>query len=374
MGGPLKANDTETMANEFSVAEDKVARGIVAAHRARLDWLLQVPDWEDLLGPAMDELGFPGRRQGIGLRAAVLALPMECKHDVACLVVRRFRLHMRSMFAVGICRVAGLERFDQRDLEEHLTERQWASLRERLLFRLGQEHRRYKHAQQVLFASHRGLVADAVDRIVFWPEHRADCMQEGSLALLQAIDRVDGAQGDLSAYAGWWIRRAIRNYLMRQRLPVYAPVNLISEATRRAFRQGQAGGGGDDVGDESLRLIALLHECMRHPVVSLDEPPGSGERPLREEVADAAWESPAEAVSRMDACEVVRAALGELTAKQREVLTHRFGLEGAPAASLADIALATGISRQQVSMREKRALRRLETALAAFRLEAFDGV
>ncbi len=353
--------------------DEHVARGIVAAHRARLEWLLQAPEWEGLIEPAMRALELPGRRQGIGLRAAVLALPLESKHEVARRVIGGFRLHLRSCVAVGICRAAGVERFDQRDLDEHLTARQWSRLRERLLFRLGQEHRRYKHAQQLLFITHRGLVDGIVDRVVFSPRHRADCAQEGAMALLQAIDRVDPAEGDFRAYATMWVKRAIRNFLMRQRLPVYAPLNLVSEATR----EGAARPAGDSPAPadaESRRLVALLHECLRHPAVSFDEPAPAGAIPLRDQVADAGQTGPVENAIREDLRDLVGRILAQLTDKQREVLVRRFGLGGRPVATLEEIARVAGISRQQVSMREKRALLRMEVALTPFLDEVADAV
>ncbi|MGH8019795.1 MAG: sigma-70 family RNA polymerase sigma factor [Opitutaceae bacterium] len=354
--------------------DERVARAIVAAHRARLEWLLQVPEWEPLIEPAMRALDLPGRRQGIGLRAAILALPLESKHELARQVIAGFRLHLRSSVVAGICRAAGIERFDRRELDEFLTARQWSRLREQLLFRLGQEHRRYKHAQQLLFVTHRSLVDGLVDRVVFSPQHRADCAQEGAVALLQAIDRVDATEGDIRAYAATWVKRAMRNFLLRQRLPVYAPVNLVSEAARRGAapaREKVARGSKDP---ESERLVALLHECLRAPAVSFDEPAPEGAIPLRDQVADDGQAGPVENTVREDLRDLVGRMLEELTDKQREVLVRRFGLGGRPAATLEEIARVAGISRQQAGMREKRALLRMEVALAPFLDEVADAV
>jgi RNA polymerase sporulation-specific sigma factor len=71
---------------------------------------------------------------------------------------------------------------------------------------------------------------------------------------------------------------------------------------------------------------------------------------------------------------LIERRLGALTTKQRHVLVRRFGLGGAAARTLADIARTAGISHQQAGMRERRALQRLETALAPLAAEWYGAV
>jgi len=354
-------------------AEERVARGLVAAHRARLDWLLRVPVWAELIEQGMAALDLPGRRQGIRLEAALGALALEHKHQLVRWVAQHFAHHLSRIVAQGICRVVGLERFSEIDLENTLTLRQWGRLREAMLFRLAREHARYKHAQQLLFINHSAQVDALVAAIVFAPAHRADCVQEGRVALLHAIDRVD-TDGDFAAYAACWIRRAVRNHLVRQRLPVHAPVNLIVRATAARAADDAAGAAAPDrpQAETDERLRAVLLEMLRHPAVSLDREPEAGEVPVAETLADAAAECPARAADRADLRDLVARGLDALTDKQREVLVQRFGLAGGAPRTLAEIARGAGISHQQVSMRERRALQRLESTLASAVAE-YDG-
>jgi RNA polymerase sigma factor (sigma-70 family) len=348
--------------------EERVARGVVAAHRARLDWLLRVPEWTDLLEQGVAVLGLPGRRQGIRLEAALDALALEHKHQLVRWAAEHFSHHLSRAVAQGICRVVGLERFSEIDLDSTLTLRQWGRLREAMLFRLAREHARYKHAQQWLFVSFDHLVAPLVAQIVFAEAHRADCVQEGRVALVHAIDRVD-TEGEFAAYAACWIRRAVRNHLVRQRLPVHAPVNLVVRATAARSQEdaGTAQGGAD-----AARLQAVLLEMLRHPAVSLDREPAEGETGVAETLADSACECPAHYADRADLCGLVARGLEALTDKQREVLVQRYGLGGGAPRTLAEIARQAGISHQQVSMRERRALQRLESTLASAVAE-YDG-
>lgn len=341
------------------VVEEQVARGIVAAYRARLHWLLRVPEWTDLYARGAEALGLPGQRQGIRWEAALQALALEHKHQLVRWVAQHFNHHLSRAVAQRLWRVVGLERIAETELDSTLTLRQWGRVRESMLFRLAREHARYKHAQQWLFVSFHHLVEPVVSRVVFAERHRADCAQEGRVALLQAIDRVD-TSGDFAAYASAWIRRAVRNFLVRERLPVHAPVNLIVSATS-AGSVDTAAAPATDAGAE--RLQAILLEMLRTPSVSLDRDPADGAESLADTLADPAVTSPALAAARADLCGCVARELNALTDKQRDVIERRYGLGGAKPATLAEIARTAGISHQQVSMRERRALQRLETSL-----------
>jgi RNA polymerase sigma factor (sigma-70 family) len=337
--------------------EEQVARGLVAAHRARLNWLLRIPEWSGLCERGMVALGLPGRRQGIRLETAVDALALEYKHQLVRWIVGNFSQHLPRDLAKRICRLVGLERFSEVELDSVLTLRQWGRLREAMVFRLAREHARYKHAQQLLFVTHHPLVDRLVGRIVLAETHRADCAQEARLALLQAIDRVD-TSGSFGAYAAWWIRRAIRNYLVRQRLPVDAPVNLVVAAV--ASREADENPCGESAPPDRLQAIVL--EMLRHPAVSFDAEPAGDAPALAETVPDTAAPDPAEAAAHADLRGLVARGLQALTDKQRDVVEQRFGLGGV-ARSLVAIARDAGISHQQVSMRERRALQRLMQVL-----------
>jgi RNA polymerase nonessential primary-like sigma factor len=344
--------------------EERVARGVVAGHRVRLDWMLRVPEWSELYAAGITALEFPGQRQGVSFQTALLALPLENKHQLVRWALEHCRVHVRSAIGRHLGRLLGLELFEGLELDEMLSARQWHQLREAALFRLGQEHRRYKHAQQLLFTGHHPLVAQVVAQIVFRVEHRADAAQEGALGLLAAIDRVDESDGSLAAYAVTWIRRYVRNHLLSQRLPVQAPVNLISEAI--ALHRDEEAETPLPASDDPAnhRLKVLLLECLRHPAVALDEPFDDGGGTVAEVVADIAAESPADSAARADLCAMVGRQLGTLTKKQRHVLVRRFGLGGGAELTLSDIARAAGISHQQAGMRERRALQRLAASLA----------
>lgn len=79
---------------------------------------------------------------------------------------------------------------------------------------------------------------------------------------------------------------------------------------------------------------------------------------------------PIEIASKRELIEQLESALLQLTVKQREVLALRFGLLNRDVIdTLQGIARATGISRQQVARREKRALSKLGSLFSPFQNE-----
>jgi RNA polymerase sigma factor (sigma-70 family) len=60
-----------------------------------------------------------------------------------------------------------------------------------------------------------------------WGVPLEDLVQEGALALVQAVDHYDPNRGmKVSTYATWWVKRAIRRAAMAQSRPVRVPERL----------------------------------------------------------------------------------------------------------------------------------------------------
>lgn len=349
--------------------EEVVARQIIASYRNRLDWILRIPEWEPLFVKGLLALELPGPRKGIGLRAALNALLIENKHSLIRWVLRNSRHSFSSNHTKRICTDFGLDLFNSLDLDEHLTGRQWIEFQNALLFRLSREHRRYKHAQALLFFKYQNLIEMTVNRTVFDPAKRRDCVQEGCLALLHAIDKADASKASLAAYAQMWIARQVRNYLMGERFPVHVPINLASKTLRHTPREEGDPPAKKEPGVE--RKMVVLMERLRQPSVSLNDVyDDSGS--VAEQIPDEESDSPRAKIMRKDLHELVGELIQNLTDKQREVLEMRFGLNGHPEGqTLAEISRVIGISHQQVSMREKRALQKLEDVLGPYLSEIF---
>ncbi len=334
---------------------EQACRRIIANYRSRIEWLISVEELEPLLATGLGELGLPGARRGINLRSVLDTLALENKFRVAIWVLNALPEPLRVEQARQLAENFGLRIPSTFPKTGRVPAKQWITFSGELRLNIAKEHRRYKNAQTVLFRRYQSLLHKLVNRQVFDQEKRQDAYQEASIGLIHAIDKVEDSPASFGSYARTWISRHIRNYLMENHFPVHVPINLAS----RILRSKEDGNGEpietpDDVGEE-LRNLAK-------PGLSLDQLTDDDDQPRQ--FSDPNLALPSDETTRNDTYRLLRHVLGELTEKQREVLALRYGLNGATEGmTLSVIADSVGISHQQVSMREKRALQRLEASL-----------
>ena len=234
-------------------------------------------------------------------------------------------------------------------------------------------------ARRRLIEAHLGIVATLGRRYARrWDVPLEDLLQEGALALVQAVDHYDSDQGmKLSTYATWWIKQAIRRAAMAQSRPVRIPERLwgraeeLSRAERYflGFRPEQEGwdrepGEASSWSDEELEEV----RCALRPVVSLEAPVGEGAYELKELLPDYSAEDPSEAVARSDARYWLAEALATLPERERTVLSGRAGLEGNPQ-SLTALGKSLGVSRERARQLEGKALKKLRERRGELGLE-----
>lgn len=334
----------------------KTAALQIARFRALLDWSLALPIWEAAIAIALHELQIVAGRQGVSQATALRSLPIEQKQRIVRNILATELARPSFAESKRLARLAGIDLQNDSKSFDKLSSKNWVALRQRLTLRLASRYDQYKTAQNELFAYYYSLPLACSAKWVSQPRLREDACQEGRLALLEAIDRIDPEQG-FEAYARQWIERRLRNFVMREQIPVKAPINLISKSLRSEKDSCQA-----------------LNKAIREGSVQLDDPsqPKEADAFLRSEETDA----PNRLAIQSDESEVIEKALSELTDKQRLVVEYRFGLSEEPSPlTLAQIAQRTGISRQQVFQREQRALQKLQQILAPLNRErAFDNV
>lgn len=318
---------------------------LISKHRNHLDWVLMLPTWETLVDQALRKLNVETTRQGISRKRTLLSLPLELKYETIKKALGHANNHLPIRFAIKMAGLWGIYINNRGQLESRLNSTQWDELKRSISLRMSVEHKKYKTAQNLLFQEYHALAQSISLQVCLDPSKREDCIQEARYALLKAIDSVQPNR-NLKAYASQWIERGVRNFLIRNKLPISAPLNLISKALRARNSNSEIPKG-----------LATIFHALENPQVSLDEIiEDHDERTQRNR--------PDIVANQSDLNSLVREALENLTPKQQEVIRLKFGPHtGQDKSANQEIGSALGITGQQVGRRQKRALASLANIL-----------
>ena len=192
-----------------------------------------------------------------------------------------------------------------------------------------------------------------------------DLIAEGNLGLIRAVGKFDPARRlRFSTSSVWWIREAVQSAVMNQGRTVRLPVHVLRELAQvlRAERELTARHGAapslDQIAEVVGKSVQDVAELFRvsERVDSLDAL-DAGERALIGTIQDGddSTTEPATALGSERLAELI----GTLNERQRLVLQRRFGLDGTPVQSLADIGRDLGISRERARQIQEEGLKRL---------------
>jgi RNA polymerase primary sigma factor len=196
-----------------------------------------------------------------------------------------------------------------------------------------------------------------------------DLVGEGCIGLIEAARRYDPSRDcKFVTYAMWWIRKGILSAVVHQsgvvRVPTYHRHQV--RKVRSAEKQLERDLGRCPRPDELRARLSMSAERINHILhwscraLPLDDQVGpNGDRQVHELIADDGAVSPEENLIRSQNRELVREGLSELTAQERTVLCHRFGLDDRPALTLKEIGSILGLSRERVRQIEAQGKKRL---------------
>jgi RNA polymerase primary sigma factor len=208
-----------------------------------------------------------------------------------------------------------------------------------------------------------------------------DLIEEGNLGLMRAVSLYNPNQRfRFSTYAAYWIRQYITRALANQAKTIRVPVYMVEAIakwkkvvellTQKLGRRPRL----KEVAKEmktSIKKIKQLRSMITR-TTSLETPIGKdGTGQFVDLIADESSASAVDEIAQVLRQERVEELLAGMSAREREVLSLRYGLKDGATHTLSEIAQKFGITRERVRQIENTAMTKLRTYIRTREKEEF---
>lgn len=244
-----------------------------------------------------------------------------------------------------------------------------------------------EEAKKQLIACNLRLVVSIAKKYVSSGYPFLDCIQDGNLGLMRAVDMFDVDKGfKFSTYATWWIRQGITRSIMDHGRTIRLPVHMLETMNKiiRASRSLSQELGREPTPkelSENLKIpvekVTYVIKLVQEPV-SLDSPVGEEEESaIGDFIPDSNTNVESEVMNGELSDDLLKAMDAVLSEKEQAIIKMRFGLDGTDRyKTLEECGNHFGVTRERIRQIEEKAIRKLRNSRKSrkFLLEYYTDV